>query len=87
MTRIPKFKSLDEAAEFWAGHDFEDYVDDTENVAIAVKLARRQKSVTVPLDAKMYRRIEALAARRGMPVAELVWSWVRERALAESTAP
>jgi hypothetical protein len=87
MTRIPKFKTLDEAAEFWESHDFEDYVDDTEQVVIAVKLPRRKKALTVPVDAKMYRQLEALAAQRGVPVADLVWSWVRERALAESTAP
>ena len=86
MAKIPNFKSFEEAAEFWESHDFEDYVEDTEPVAITVKVPRRKKSLTVPLDSKMYRQIEALAAQRDMPVAELVSSWVREKAMAESTA-
>jgi hypothetical protein len=79
------FKTLDAAVEFWDSHDFEDYLDDTESVAIAVKIPRRKKTLTVPLDFKMYRQIEALAAARGVPITELVSSWVRERALSEST--
>jgi hypothetical protein len=55
MTRIPKFKTLDEAAEFWESHDFEDYVDDTEPALITVKMARRKKTLMVPLDSAMYR--------------------------------
>ena len=86
MAKIPKFKTLEEAAEFWDNHDFEDYVDDTKPVEIAVKVPRRRKTLTVPLDSKMYRRIEALAAQRDMPVAELISTWVREKAMAESTA-
>ena len=27
MAKIPHFKSLDDAAEFWETHDFEDFVD------------------------------------------------------------
>jgi len=88
MIRIPKFKTLDEAAEFWETHDFEDHVDDTEPVEIAVKmLPRRQKALTVPLDSKMYRQIESMAAQRHVAVADLVSSWVRERVLAESAVP
>jgi hypothetical protein len=34
MAKIPKFKTLEEAAEFWDTHDFEDYVDDTEPVTM-----------------------------------------------------
>jgi len=56
-----------------------------EPVAIAVKILRRKKTLTVPLDSKMYRQIESLAAQRGIPVAELVSSWLRERSMAEST--
>ena len=30
--KIPKFKALEEAADFWDVHNFEDYVEDTEAV-------------------------------------------------------
>lgn len=49
MAKIPKFRSLDEATEFWDTHDFEDYVSDTAPVAITVRIPRRQITLTVPL--------------------------------------
>ncbi len=84
MKRIPKFKSLEDAAEFWDTHDFEDYVADTEPVAITVRISRRQKTLLVPLDLKTYQQIEALAAKRGIPVEKMVSAWLREKALAEA---
>jgi len=72
MAKIPKFQSLDEAAQFWDTHDFEDYVSDTEPVAINVRIPRRQKTLTVPLDLKVYQRIEALAAKRGVRIEKMV---------------
>ena len=50
------------------------------------KIPRKKKTLTVPLEFTMYRQIEALAAQRGITVADLISSWVREKALAESTA-
>ena len=79
MARIPQFKSLDEAAEFWDTHDFEDYVDATEPVTISVSVPQRKKCLTVPLPLDVYERIEALASRRGIPVEELVGSWLEDR--------
>lgn len=79
MAGIPQFNSLEEAAEFWDTHDFEDYVDATEPVTIAVSVPQRRKSLTVPLPLDVYERIEALASRRGVPVEELVGSWLKER--------
>lgn len=38
MARIPDFKTLDEAVEFWETHDSTDYLDDMEAVEIRVDL-------------------------------------------------
>ena len=85
MARIPKFKSLDEASRFWDSHDFEDYVEDTEPVSVTVRIPRRKKILTVPLDLKVYERIEAVAAKRGLPVEKLVVAWIKEKAKAGSS--
>lgn len=61
--KLPRFKTLDEAAKFWDTHDFEDYLDETEPVTVKVKIARPTKTLTVPLDGMVFRRIEALAAK------------------------
>jgi hypothetical protein len=44
MGRIPKFKTLAEASEFWETHDFDDYVDDTEPVTVTVRIRRHKKT-------------------------------------------
>jgi len=84
MKKIPKFKSLDEAAAFWDSHDFEDYVGDTKPVKITVRIPPRQKFLTIPVDLKVYERLEALAAKRGMRVEKLAAAWLQEKALAHS---
>lgn len=84
MARIPKFKSLDEAAEFWDTHDFEDHVDETEPVAIHVRIPRRKKLLAVPLELKVYQHLEALAAEQGVAVEKLVAAWLKEKAMAKS---
>ena len=84
MAKIPNFKSLDEAADFWDTHDFEDYVDDTEPVEITVRIPRRRKTLTIPLDLRVYERIEAMAAKRRVPVEKLVTAWLKEKAMASS---
>ncbi len=38
MTKIPEFKSLDEAVEFWESHDSTDYWEDMEEVEFEVEL-------------------------------------------------
>ncbi len=86
MAKIPQFETLEEASEFWDTHDFEDYVDDTEPVTIAVKIPRRKRMLTVPLDLKVYEQIEALAAKQGMRIEKMVSSWLKEKATQETAA-
>lgn len=81
--KIPNFKTLEEAAEFWDTHDFEDYIGDTEPVSIKIKIARLKKTIAVPVDLKVYERIEALAAKRGVRVEKIISSWLEQKALAE----
>jgi len=82
--KVPKFKTLEEAADFWESHDFEDYVEDTEPVAMTVRIRRQKKVLTVPIELKVYERLEALAARRRIRVEALVSRWLREKTLAGS---
>ncbi len=43
MAKIPKFKTLEQAAAFWEIHDFEDYREDTKPVTATVRIPRRKK--------------------------------------------
>lgn len=42
MTKLPKFKSIKEAAEFWDTHDTTEYFEDMEDVELSVKQERGQ---------------------------------------------
>lgn len=84
MAKIPNFKTLEEAADFWDTHDFEDYVDATEPVALSVRIPRRGATLTIPLGLKLYQRIAALAEERDVSVEKLISTWVRQRVAAES---
>jgi hypothetical protein len=84
MAKIPQFKTLEEAAEFWDTHDFEDYIDDTEPVTVTVTIPRRKKDLTVSLDARVYEQIESVATKHGVLPEAIMSSWLKERAMAES---
>jgi hypothetical protein len=86
MAKIPRFRSLERAAKFWDTHDFEDFVEDTEPVTVTVTIPRRRKTLKVPIDLKIYRQIEALAAKRRVRAETIVSRWLRERARQESAA-
>jgi CopG antitoxin of type II toxin-antitoxin system len=84
MAKIPKFKTLDEAAEFWDAHDFEEYVDDTEPVEFTVRIPERTTTLRIPVELTVYERIEALAAKKRVPIEKLVASWLKEKVTAGS---
>ena len=86
MAKIPKFRSLEEAADFWDSHDFEDYIDATHRVSIAVRIPRRQKTLAISVGPKTYEKIRALAAKRGVPPRKLVSSWLTRKATEEFAA-
>ncbi len=72
------FKSLEEAAEFWDEHDSADYEDLMSDVDFEVDIKR--KTYLVRLDGEVYRKVRAVARKRGVPAEELVNHWVDEKA-------
>ena len=78
MAKIPKFKTLEAIAEFWETHDFEDYVDDTEPLAIQVRIPSRKKVLTVNLPVGVYQGIESLASQKGLKIQDMVAGWLKE---------
>ena len=87
MAKIPMFETLDEAAEFWDTHEFEDYVDDTEPVTTGVRIDRRKHVLTVALPLRLYEQIEALASRRGLRMEQIVSSWLAEKLSEDAATP
>lgn len=79
MSKIPKFQTIEEEAEFWDTHSLVDYLDDTEPVEIKVDLGRAKKKISIPLESDISQQIEELAARKGLSFSTLVTLWLKER--------
>lgn len=84
-SRIPKFKTDQEAAEFWDTHSVLDYLDEFE-VVDDVKFLRPQKEVvSLRLDRPMVEALKRLARKKGIGYSPLVRMWLMERLQQEMT--
>ena len=78
-SRIPRFKSLDEEAEFWDSHSPLDYPDEWEEV-VKVKVARPlTHTLAVRLDARTIDLLAAIGRKKGIGPSTLARMWLLER--------
>lgn len=78
MAKIPKFKTLDEAAKFWDTRSFPDYIEDTIPVEFDVELKTRKKTFKLTLEEDLVRKIEEVATRKGTSLDQLIRAWLKE---------
>ncbi|MEW6096268.1 MAG: CopG family antitoxin [bacterium] len=83
MSKIPKFQTIKEEAEFWDTHSLVDYLDDTEPVEIKVDLVKDKKKISIPLESDIKQQIEKIAVRKGISVSTLVALWLKEKLVQE----
>lgn len=84
MTRkIPDFKSLEEAAEYWDTHSFADYIEDTEPVEIEVSPTRRR--IMVEIDNDILEKLKKVARKKHKGYDKLINSWIREKIIQEAS--
>jgi hypothetical protein len=81
--KIPDFKSLDEAADYWDTHSFADYFEDTEPVEIEVCLARRK--ILLEIDRDLSEKLKKIAQKKKQSYDKLINSWVREKIMQEAS--
>lgn len=72
------FESLEQAAEFWDTHDSADYEDQMSDVECEIKV--QGKLFLVALDDGLYRKVRAIARKKGVPAQTLVNRWIEEKA-------
>src|SRR3989454_6530282 len=72
------FESLEEAAEFWDTHDSGDYEEYFKDVKCEFDLKGR--IYLVPVEGKLYEKVEKIARKRGLKADALVNRWIEERA-------
>jgi len=79
QTTLPDhFESLEQAAEFWDAHDSADYEEQMTEVECEVKIGK--KTFLVALDDGLYRKVRAIARKKGVPAETLVNRWIEEKA-------
>ena len=80
MSKLPRFASEQEEAEFWASHDSIKYLDDTEPVDVTFVDARPpKKQISLRLDTDAIEELKAVAQRKGIGYQTLIRIWVMER--------
>jgi hypothetical protein len=76
--KVPDTDSIRELAEFWDIHDVTAFDDQLEVVSEPVFVGT-PGGVTVPLSGEERTAVRKIAASRGVPEADLIREWVREK--------
>ena len=82
MAKIPDFKSLEEAAEYWDTHSFADHFEETEPVEIEVCLPHRK--ITLEIDRDLQDKLQKIAQKKKQSYGKLINAWIREKIMQES---
>jgi hypothetical protein len=77
-SRIPKFKSYEEEAEWWDTHSVADYPDEFKTVKLEVDRSLFH-TLSIRLNAETLTKLRKGAEKKGLGVTTLIRMWVRER--------
>ncbi|MBU3966843.1 MAG: BrnA antitoxin family protein [Euryarchaeota archaeon] len=80
--KIPDFKTLEEAADYWDTHSFADHLEDTEPVEIEVCLPRRR--IMLEIDSELSEKLKRVARKKKQSYDKLINSWIREKIMQEA---
>ena len=76
-SKLPKFHSIEQMAEFWDTHDSTDFEDELEEVTEPVFV--RRPAITVHLESREAQAVGRMARKKGVSREELIRSWVLEK--------
>jgi hypothetical protein len=83
-SRIPRFKSIEEEANFWDTHDTTEFED--EFVEVKLQVARPLGHIlAVRMDAETIDRLAAVGRKKGIGPSTLARMWLLERLEQEKT--
>jgi len=77
---IPKFKSLEEEANFWDTHSFADYWGEFKDVKVIIDLKKpKDDTLIVRLQKGFRNQLEKIARSKGLNVSTLARMWLIEK--------
>lgn len=80
ISKIPKFKNIEEEAHFWDTHSFVDFEDELEEVDIVVDLAKpRDDAIVVRVQKSLKDKLERFATQKGINISTLARIWFSEK--------
>lgn len=79
-SRIPKFKSIAEEAEFWDTHSITDFEDETEDVEIVFELDKpREETLVLRVQKEVKEKLKITARKKGLNPSTLARMWLMEK--------
>ena len=81
-SKIPKFRSEKEEAEFWDTHSSTEFLDEFKPAHLDFSKAKRL--VSMRLDDKQIEELKKVAAKKGIGYLTMVRMWITERLEQES---
>lgn len=80
LKKIPKFKSEEEEAEFWATHDSTEYIDYSKAKRIVFQnLKPSTKTISIRLPESLIEHLKVLANKRDVPYQSLLKIFLSEK--------
>ncbi len=83
-SKIPRFETYEEEAEFWDTHDTTEFEDEFEPVEVTFAQSLVRRGLTVSLDAQTIGLLQRLAREKKTEPATLVQIWILDRLRAET---
>jgi uncharacterized protein YutE (UPF0331/DUF86 family) len=81
--KIPDFKTLEDAANYWDTHSFADHIEETEPVEIEVSLGQRK--ILLEIDSDLSEKLIKIAQKKKKSYEKLIKSWIREKIIEEAS--
>lgn len=82
MKKIPDFRSLEEASDYWDTHSFADKFEDTEPIKIEVCLPKRR--IMLEINPELGMKLNNIARKKKQSCEKLINSWIKEKIIQEA---
>lgn len=76
--KIPDFKTIEEAREFWETHSLADFTDDLEVVDDVQFVKRNNLIISLDLGKEDMKRLRLLAKKKGIGLNDMITLWIKE---------
>ncbi len=89
LKKIPQFKNENQAARFWATHDFTDYFDINKAIINPVfpNLKLSTKTITIRVPESLLNSLKVLANKKDVPYQSLVKVYLDQKVREENFGP